>query len=84
MDPISIESINAEGKNLTITFFTPFSIRTHSLESKSDLGQAWMAVEGVNLVDLGEGRYRAHPGFYSRSTGLLSSGFPPSSTRVFG
>ncbi len=58
MDPISIESINAEGKNLTITFFTPFSTRTHSLESKSDLGQAWMAVEGVNLVDLGEGRYR--------------------------
>ena len=46
MDPISIESINAEGKNLTITFFTPFSTRTHSLESKSDLGQAWMAVEG--------------------------------------
>ena len=58
MDPISIESINAEGQNLTITFFTPFYTRTHSLESKSDLGQAWMAVDGVNLVDLGEGRYR--------------------------
>jgi hypothetical protein len=57
LDPISIQSLGADGGNLTLNFFTPFTTRTHVVQAKASINDPWSDLEGVNMQDLGDGNF---------------------------
>ncbi|MDB4690599.1 immunoglobulin domain-containing protein [Verrucomicrobia bacterium] len=70
LDPITIESFAADGDNFTLSFFTPFSARSHSVQIKETMDSPWSDLEGLSMEDQGDGRFSvtfANPenmGFY--------------------
>ncbi|MDA0751386.1 MAG: immunoglobulin domain-containing protein [Verrucomicrobia bacterium] len=57
LDPISIQSLGADGGNLTLNFFTPFTTRTHVVQAKASINDPWSDLEGLNMQDLGDGNF---------------------------
>jgi len=57
LDPISIQSLGADGGNLTLNFFTPFTTRTHVVQMKASINDPWSDLDGLNMQDLGDGNF---------------------------
>jgi hypothetical protein len=57
LDPISIQSFGTDGGNITLSFFTPFSNRSHVVQAKESIGSPWSDLEGLSMQDLGDGTF---------------------------
>jgi hypothetical protein len=58
LDPVSIQSVEVDGNNIKLVFFTPFASRNHIVQQKDAAdAQTWTDLEGLTLNDLGDGLF---------------------------